>query len=172
MIPIAEDGEDYSGDEDTFPTLPAGVIIVETNADEHESKTRQHAKLPATPKPKVKTEGRNRRGGRRPKSAGKSAAATAETVSETPPTPIIAVAAASPVVASSPAKEKQVKIIKAPSAESLLRLTQESVVLYGQLRTPPFELQKKTNLLQFLQRLCTEHWPGTLVYAPYLFLCF
>ena len=60
-------------------------------------------------------------------------------------------------------KEKQVKVIKMPSAEALARLSTDSDVLYGRLRTPPFELQRKANLLQFLQRLCVEHWPGAFL---------
>lgn len=67
------DGE-YEGDDDEFPTLPSGAIVVETDADEIESTVRQHAKLPPAPKPaKPKAEAKSRRG-RKPKAAAAAAA--------------------------------------------------------------------------------------------------
>ena len=46
------DGEEgYEDDDGAFPTMPSGMIVVETDADEVECTVRQHAKLPPAPKP-------------------------------------------------------------------------------------------------------------------------
>lgn len=150
-----DDTGPYDDDDDTFPTLPSGTIVVETDADEIESTVRHHAKLPPPAKPQAKAAAKSRNGGRKAKAAAAPPAAAPS------PAPVVG----SPTASVLAHKEKQVKIIKAPLPESLARISQEAEVLYERLRTPPIELKRKANLLAFLQRLCMEHWPGT-VFLP------
>ena len=96
----AEEG--YEDDDGAFPTMPSGIIVVETDADEVESTVRQHAKLPPAPKPaKPKAELKGKRGARKANGTAKPAPITGP-VSSAPSATATAMSAAAAATPTTP----------------------------------------------------------------------